>query len=155
MATGVWATAPMRGLGFLAACCILFAAGQGHAGIERTQEQVAQQGDLWRLRAGLNVAALQCRHSGGGITKSYGKMLTRHRALLAAIYRDEQRRYGDRAFDRRQTDLYNHFAFQPSPERFCRVAGSVASRAVAMNSRKLVPSAPVLLAELEGATGYY
>lgn len=105
---------------------------------------------VWRLRAGLNVAALSCRGKGRRpVAGDYGRMLARHRELLAAAYRQEQRRQGASAFDRQQTRLYNRFANQRSPERFCHAASGIAQRANGLSSAGLVTAAPSLLAELE------
>jgi hypothetical protein len=105
---------------------------------------------LWHLRAGLNVAALSCRGRGrAAVAGAYGRLLSRHRAVLDAAYRAEQDRYGVAGLDHHQTRLYNRFANQRSPERFCAVAANVAARANAMASARLAPAAPQLLAELQ------
>ncbi len=103
---------------------------------------------VWHLRAGLNVAALSCR--GGGRTSvvgGYSRMLSRHRELLAQSYAVEQRRYGA-GFDRHQTQLYNRFSNQRSPERFCRNAAAVASQVNAMDSTGLSANASQMLSRL-------
>ena len=103
---------------------------------------------VWHLRAGLNVAALSCRGRGRTpVAGAYARMLSRHRALLAQAYAAEQRRYGA-GLDRHQTQLYNRFSNQASPERFCRDAAAVASRADAMDSDHLSANASRLLSEL-------
>lgn len=105
---------------------------------------------LWHLRAGLNVAALSCRGRGRtSVVGEYSRLLSRHRAVLDAAYRAEQRRYAGSGFDRHQTRLYNRFANQRSPQRFCQSAASIASRANGMDSARLGPAAPRLLGELE------
>ena len=105
---------------------------------------------LLRLRAGLNVAALSCR--GGGmpaVTPGYGRLLSRHRTLLASAYQAERQRLGSAGLDRQQARLYNRFAQQRSPQQFCRAAADVASRASSMDSANLRPAAPRLVSELE------
>lgn len=105
---------------------------------------------VWHLRAGLNVAALSCRGRGrAAVAPAYSRLLSRHRALLAAAYAEEERRYGS-GFDRHQTKLYNRFAYQRSPERFCRDAAQVAGSASAMDSPSLARAAPGLLSRIGG-----
>ena len=109
-------------------------------------------GAVWDLRAGLNVAALSCR--GGGrrpVASDYARLLTRHRALLAAAHRQEQGRVGVQAFDRQQTRVYNSFANQRSPARFCTAASTVAQRANGIDSAALATAAPRLLGELKAS----
>lgn len=105
---------------------------------------------VWHLRAGLNVAALSCRGKGRpSVAPAYARLLSRHKALLAAAYAQEQRRYGG-GLDKHQTRLYNRFALQRSPERFCRDAAQVAASAIAMDSTALSRAAPKLLSTIGG-----
>lgn len=107
---------------------------------------VADPGEaVWHLRSGLNVAALSCRGKGRTpVSGDYARLLTRHKALLASAYAGEQRRYG-KALDRHLTQLYNRFAFQHSPERFCASAAAVAAEAVRIDSPTLSARARNLL----------
>jgi hypothetical protein len=106
---------------------------------------------VWGLRAGLNVAALSCRGQGRQpVAGDYARMLTRHRGLLAAAYRQEQGRQGS-AFDRQQTRVYNTFANQPSPARFCSAASSAAQRANSLDSVAFASAAPRLLGDLRAS----
>jgi hypothetical protein len=103
---------------------------------------------VWHLRAGLNVAALSCRGRGRtSVVGAYSRLLSRHRALLAQSYAVEQRRHGA-GLDRHQTQLYNRFSNQRSPERFCRNASAVANQANAMDSPGLAANAARLLSQL-------
>jgi hypothetical protein len=105
---------------------------------------------VWGLRAGLNVAALTCRgRSRADVAPAYRRLLTHHRELLASAYQAERQRRGGAAFDREQTRVYNRFANQRSPESFCRTAANVAKQASEMDSARLRPAAPHLLAQLE------
>lgn len=107
---------------------------------------------VWNLRAGLNVAALSCRGRGRQpVANEYARMLARHRALLASAYRQEQGRHGVSTFDRQQTRLYNTFANQRSPARFCTTASSVAHRANGLDSSRLATAAPDLFGELRAS----
>lgn len=115
----------------------------------RTTVTTAQDEALWHLRVGLNVAALTCGRGGrASVAPAYARMLSRHRALLATAYAAEERRYGS-GFDRHQTQLYNRFSNQRSPERFCRSAAMVATRAAGMDSATLAGNARGLLAQLD------
>jgi hypothetical protein len=107
---------------------------------------VADPGEaVWHLRSGLNVAALSCRGKGRTpVSPDYARLLTRHKALLASAYAGEQRRYG-KGLDRHLTQLYNRFAFQRSPERFCASAAAVAAEAVRIDSPTLSARAHTLL----------
>lgn len=107
---------------------------------------------IWGLRAGLNVAALSCRGRGRQpVAPAYARMLTRHRSLLAAAYRQEQGRQSVGAFDRQQTRVYNTFANQPSPARFCHAASAVAQRANALDSAQFASAAPHMFGELKAS----
>lgn len=110
---------------------------------------------VWNLRAGLNVAALSCRgRDRRPVASDYARLLTHHRDLLAAAYRQEQARQGTAAFDRQQTRLYNGFANQASPTYFCQAAESIAQRANSLQSAALVTAAPRLLGELRASLRY-
>jgi len=105
---------------------------------------------VWRLRAGLNVAALSCKGRGRtSVSGDYRKLLSRHRTLLAQAYQAEERRLGRDRFDKQQTQIYNRFANQRSPERFCATASEVAKQANRMDSASLAPSSRRMVAHLE------
>lgn len=79
----------------------------------------------------------------------YATLLKRHSVLLDQTYRQEVARYGVAGLDRQQTKVYNRFAMQRSPQKFCGVAAEVARQANAMSSADLSPAAPGLVARLE------
>lgn len=125
----------------------------GCAGLAQAKSQslaIAEPNEsVWHLRAGLNVAALSCRGSGRQrVAPAYSRLLSRHRGLLASSYTLEQRRHGA-GLDRHQTQLYNRFALQRSPERFCASASDVADQAVAMDSTALAKNAGSLLSRID------
>ncbi len=122
---------------------------QPHAAVVASSSGPAEPSEsLWHLRAGLNVAALSCRGQGRPpVAPAYARLLSRHRAILASSYAQEQQRYGS-GLDRHQTQLYNRFAYGATTPRFCRSAAGVASRAVVMDSPTLARSARGLLSEL-------
>jgi hypothetical protein len=103
---------------------------------------------VWHLRAGLNVAALSCRGRGkASVSGPYSQLLSRHRALLAAAYAGEQRRYG-KGLDKHLTKIYNEFAYQPAQGQFCSDAAAVALEANRMDSPTLSSQARRLLGRL-------
>jgi len=105
---------------------------------------------VWQLRAGLNVAALSCRGRGkASVSGDYRRMLSRHKALLAAAYKAEERRLGRAGFDRQQTRMYNRYANQRSPQQFCQTASQVARNANRMNSAEQAPAARGMVAQLD------
>ena len=106
--------------------------------------------EIWRLRSGLNVAALSCRGRGvADVNGQYAQLLKRHSTLLDQTYRQEVARHGVNGLDRQQTKVYNRFAMQRSPQKFCGVAADVARQANAMSSAELSPASPGLVAMLE------
>lgn len=117
--------------------------------LPQSKPALADPGEaVWHLRAGLNVAALSCKGRGRTpVAGSYSRFLGRHKALLSNAYAAEQRRHG-KALDRHQTQLYNRFANQRNPSKFCAASASVAQRAVAMDSTALAANARRLLAEI-------
>ena len=105
---------------------------------------------LLRLRAGLNVAALSCRGRGmPAVIPAYGRILTRHKTLLASAYRTETQRLGVAGLDRQQTRIYNRFANQRSPADFCHAAASIANQAGSMSSPTLASASSGMAAQLE------
>lgn len=104
---------------------------------------------VWHLRVGLNVAALMCKGRGRtAVSGAYARLLGRHRALLDAAYRAEQRRHGG-GFDQHQTRIYNRFANQRDPAAFCRRAATVAAHATALSSAALAQQAGKLLGQID------
>jgi hypothetical protein len=139
------AALPLLGLVTLAACAAKHEAPRPLAASPGTGYDAAPSEAVWHLRAGLNVAALSCRGRGRApVVGAYSRMLVRHRSLLAQSYAAELRHYGA-GLDRHQTQLYNRFANQRSPERFCRNASAIANQANAMDSRGLSANAARLL----------
>lgn len=112
--------------------------------------QAIPRAEIWRLRSGLNVAALSCRGRGvADVNSQYAQLLRRHSDILDKTYRQEVARHGVMGLDRQQTKVYNRFAMQRSPQKFCGVAAEVARQANAMSSAQLSPAAPELVARLE------
>lgn len=111
---------------------------------------VAGSEALWHLRAGLNVAALECRLRGTDMPRVYRSFLARHRVPLEAAWRAEEARHGARGADRHMTAVYNRFAGIQPRLRFCERAASVAERANALPPAVIDREARALLGELGG-----
>ncbi|WP_296679201.1 hypothetical protein [Novosphingobium sp.] len=142
----VLAAFAVAGIGFgspaLAAKTVRESSGQIRQDVVGTEK-------LWHLRAGLNVAALYCRGNGRErVAPAYAKLLSRHKGLLASAYAAEQRSQG-RGFDHHLTQVYNRFALQRSPKRFCAAAADVADEAAVMDSSTLARNAGTLLARID------
>ena len=97
---------------------------------------------LWNLRAGLNVAALQCQFSPFLRTvDSYNTIINQHARELAGAYTLLQayfRRAGARApggnFDRYSTITYNGFSTLQAQYAFCQTAARIGKEA--LNTRR-------------------
>lgn len=94
---------------------------------------------LWNLRAGLNVAALQCQFSPYLRTvDTYNALLSHHARELASAYTTLDayfRRIGGRAgagnFDRYSTQTYNNFSTLRAQYAFCQTASRIGKEALA------------------------
>jgi hypothetical protein len=107
---------------------------------------------VWHLRSALNVAALSCRGNGRTpVAGAYRTFLNRHSALLSRSYAIEQERHGHRALDSHLTQLYNRFANQRAPAKFCSASAAIAKRANSESSAVLSNSASGHVSELERA----
>ncbi len=118
--------------------------------------------DLWSLRAGLNVAAIQCQFSGFLRTvPSYNGLLNQHSreftAANTALDRYFVRTKGARAskleHDRFNTRLWQSFSSIDSQLPFCETAAVVGREVLATPVGKLGPAAGPLLARLRTAFG--
>ena len=95
---------------------------------------------VWSLRAGLNVAALQCQYSPflrtvpryNGILKQHAKELESARVSLDSHFRRTGGvKDGPRAFDRYNTRLWSSYATVDAIPNFCATASEV-GRTVSM-----------------------
>ena len=97
---------------------------------------------IWNVRAGLNVAALQCQFSPWLRTvDNYNGILDHHSTELAAAYQTLERyfarvhgRTGPRRFDDYSTQTYNNFASLQAQLGFCQTAARIGKEA--LNQRK-------------------
>lgn len=101
--------------------------------------------ELWNLRSGLNVAALNClRPQHAMLVENYRTFLKLHSRELAATNRklaDEYRQKHGRSFRDRQdaymTQVYNYFALPPALPDFCDVALALSDEVVQVKPGQL------------------
>ena len=99
-----------------------------------TRDIAADQ--LWRVRAALNVAALQCQFSPFlGTVDLYNNILRQHDRELKNAYKRLTSRFqrapsGLAAFDRYNTRTYNGFSTLDAQEQFCDTAALVGREAL-------------------------
>ena len=114
---------------------------------------------LWNLRAGLNVAALQCQFSPYLRTvDSYNGILAHHAEELASAYqtlegyfRRVHGRTGPRRFDDYSTQTYNNFSTLQAQFGFCQVAGRIGKEALASRKGQLHQVATSRMRELRSS----
>jgi hypothetical protein len=94
---------------------------------------------LWNLRAGLNVAALQCQFSGYlRAVPNYNGVLAHHSTELAEAYTILNNYYkrvhgaakGQKLFDDYSTITYNNFSTLQAQMGFCQTATNIAKTAL-------------------------
>jgi hypothetical protein len=103
---------------------------------------------LWNMRAGLNVAALQCQFVPNGpnhpkesvlrAVANYNGLLAHHSVELAAAYQTLENYFkrtggarGPRLFDDYTTITYNNWSTLQAQQGFCQTAASVSRSALA------------------------
>jgi hypothetical protein len=101
---------------------------------------------LWNLRAGLNVAALQCQFSPYLRTvDNYNGILAHHSGELADAYttlnayfkRVHGAKEGQKRFDDYTTSTYNNFSTLQAQYGFCQTAADIAKEALAQPKGQL------------------
>ena len=114
---------------------------------------------LWNLRAGLNVAALQCQFSDYlRAVPNYNGLLAHHNVELAAAYtalnnyfKRVQGAKGQKAFDDYSTITYNNWSTLQAQMIFCQTATNIAKSALAAPKGQLYPLAQARMRELRNA----
>jgi hypothetical protein len=111
-----------------------------------------QAEDVWHLRSGLNVAALNCRGRGiANVAPGYNRMLSRHRTIFASAVQSEQARYPGRAYDSHITQVFNRYSLIRNHRLYCAEVQAIVGRANTASSPELVRMAPAALDQLEAA----
>ena len=114
---------------------------------------------LWNLRAGLNVAALQCQFSPYLRTvDNYNAILAHHSRELANAYRALEGyfgrihgRTGPRRFDEYSTQTYNNFSTLQAQLGFCQTAARIAKEALSRPKGELAQIATSRMRELRNS----
>ena len=115
---------------------------------------------LWNLRAGLNVAALQCQFSPYlRVVDNYNGILAHHAKELMNAYTTVgayfKRKHGARAgqtrFDDYSTITYNGFSTLQAQYGFCQVAADIAKEALARPKGQMHLTAQARLRELRNS----
>lgn len=114
---------------------------------------------LWNLRAGLNVAALQCQFSDYlRAVPNYNGLLAHHSVEFASAYSALGNYYkrtlgakGQKAFDDYSTITYNNWSAAQAQQIFCQVATNVTKTALATPKGQLFPVAQARMRELRHA----
>jgi hypothetical protein len=114
---------------------------------------------LWNLRAGLNVAALQCQFSDYlRAVPNYNGLLAHHNVELAAAYTTLNNYYkrtlgakGQKAFDDYSTITYNGWSTLQAQMIFCQTATNITKTALATPKGRLIDVAEARMRELRNA----
>lgn len=115
---------------------------------------------VWNLRAGLNVAALQCQFSPFlRSVSNYNGILYHHSKELMEAYKTVgnyfKRKYGPRdgqtRFDNYSTITYNNFSTLHAQLGFCQTAGDIAKEALARSKGQFYLTARARLRELRNS----
>jgi hypothetical protein len=115
---------------------------------------------LWNLRAGLNVAALQCQFSPYLRTVgNYNSLLAHHSGELADAYtalngyfkRVHGAKPGQKKFDDYSTMTYNGFSTLQAQYGFCHVAADIAKEALTRPKGDLYVTAQARMRELRNS----
>lgn len=114
---------------------------------------------LWNLRAGLNVAALQCQFSPYLRTvPNYNALIAHHSRELATAYtalegyfRRTAGRAGPRRFDEYSTQTYNNFSTLQAQIGFCQTAARISKEALAARKGELGQLAQARMRELRSS----
>ncbi len=119
---------------------------------------------LWHMRAGFNVAALNCTSPQHMIIADhYNQFLRTHARGLAAantaVDRKYRASYGSAAQstrDRFMTQVYNHFALPPASAQFCDASLLIAQESVTVPTANLTAFGDTSLARMDAVfDGFY
>lgn len=131
----------------------------GTDGVRATPNRtLSREENIWHLRSGLNVAALNCQGPvWGEIAQNYNRYLQVHKSRLAQSNKTVDSEYvkrfpgqnGLRVRDTRMTDLYNYFALPPVRAEFCDKSLAKSREIVALPSSALPEYSFGALADLD------
>ena len=112
---------------------------------------------LWNLRAGLNVAALQCQFSNALMTvRHYNTLLSQHGQEMGQAYKTldgyfRRTKAGPKAFDSYTTKTYNGFSTMHAQLGFCDTAAKIGRIAIGTPRGQLANVARTHLRELRNS----
>lgn len=114
---------------------------------------------LWNLRAGLNVAALQCQFSPylrtvanyNGLLAHHSRELATTYTTLEAYFRRVNGSTGPRRFDEYSTQTYNNFSTLQAQLGFCQTASRIGKEALARRKGELGLVASARMRELRSS----
>lgn len=114
---------------------------------------------IWNLRAGLNVAALQCQFSPylravdtyNGILAHHGKELAAAYTALNGYFKRTRGAAGQKAFDDYTTMTYNNFSTLQAQLGFCQTAASIGKEALTRPKGQLHTLAEQRMRELRSS----
>ncbi|MEA3009562.1 MAG: hypothetical protein QOJ91_1254 [Sphingomonadales bacterium] len=114
---------------------------------------------LWNLRAGLNVAALQCQFSDYlRAVPNYNGLLAHHSVELSEAYATLNNYYkrtlgakGQKALDDYSTMTYNNWSSAQAQQIFCQTATNITKTALATPKGQLITVAVARMRELRNA----
>jgi len=115
---------------------------------------------VWNMRAGLNVAALQCQFAPYlRVVDNYNDILAHHSKELMGAYntvgsyfkRVHGAREGQRLFDNYNTVTYNNFSTLHAQVGFCQVASDIAKDALAQPKGRFHETAERRMRELRNS----
>jgi hypothetical protein len=118
---------------------------------------------LWNLRAGLNVAALQCQFAPYlRSVSNYNGILAHHSTELANAYTTINNYFkrvhgtkGQKLFDDYSTITYNNFSTLQGQLGFCQTASDIAKQALATPKGQLLAVAQARMRELRNSLTAY
>jgi hypothetical protein len=135
----------------LLALCLTVAMPAGAAIAPPARSDAERQAEaVWRLRAALNVAALQCQYDPSlAAVENYNKFLQNFEKPLDQAYKTMTARFkrggGLNAFDRYNTSTYNSFSATLAQVKFCETSAAVVNRALSLEDasglKSFAPSA--------------
>ena len=117
---------------------------------------------IWNLRAGLNVAALQCQFAPALMTVSnynallfnHAKELTSAYTVLTGYFKRTDPKGWQRSLDQYTTRTYNGFSTLHGQLGFCEVAGQIGRDTLDQDKGKLYKVAEERLAEFRNSLAY-
>ncbi len=129
--------------------------------LRKPTQAEAQAHAVWSVRAGLNVAALQCRYSAWlRPVANYNDMLNNHLTELSDAQKVMQGHFrrldgarGQTTFDQYNTRNYNSYSTLDAQYNFCDVAGRVGKDIRALPIGGLGPFAIGAMNDLRAALG--